>query len=168
MSWISRIALPIELTTVETIDEQAQGTLQRIGTPRETARRTSQTGQVVAQLGIVGFHRVGVGFTFRNFVLAEVIPQVVIGIECITVILLGLRHIVYQLLNGWLGALPDHFPTQVTACLSIYDRDDVDPVFLLPIKVNNSSISAVLTSLGTGTSGKLAALALTHSETVRW
>ena len=67
-----------------------------------------------------------------------------------------------------LSALPDHFPAQIAACLSIYDRDDVDPVFLLPIKVNNSSISAVLTSSGYGASGKLAALAFTHNETVRW
>jgi len=52
--------------------------------------------------------------------------------------------------------------------LPIDDGQVVDPVFLLPIKVNNSSLSAVLTYWSTGVSGKLAALALIHNETVRW
>ena len=160
MNWIGRVKVLIELSSVVAIDKQTQGTFKRIGTTRKTSRRSRQSSQVVAQLSSVSFHRVGVGFAFRNLVSAEVIPQAVIGIECVTVILLGLERIVYHLLNGWLSALPDHFPAQITACLPVYDRDYVDPVFLLPIKVNNSSISAVWTSLGTGASGKLAALAL--------
>jgi hypothetical protein len=122
----------------------------------------------MSQLGVICFYCVGVGFAFGNCVPTQVIPQAVIGIECVRVILLGLGRSVNQLLKGWLSALPDHFVTQVTTRLPIYDRQDVDPVFLWPIKVNNSSISAALTSLGTGTAGKLAALALTHNETVRW
>jgi hypothetical protein len=168
VSWIGRIKLLIELSSVEAIDKQTQGTFKSMGTARETPRRSCQACQIVAQFSIVSFRRVGVGFAFRNFISAVVIPQTLIGIKGITEILFGLLRIVHQLLNGWLSALPDHFPTQITARLPIYDRDDVDPVFLLPIKVNNSSISAVLTSLGTGASGKLAALALTHNETVRW
>ena len=148
MGWIGRVQLLIELSPVVAVDKQTQGTLQCIRTTRETARRSCQTGQVVAQLGVVSFHRVGIGFAFRNFISAQVIPQAVIGIKCIAVILLGLGRIVYHLLNSWLSALPDHFPAQITARLPVYDRDDVDPVFLLPIKVNNSSISAVLTSSG--------------------
>jgi len=168
VSRIGRVKLLIELSSVVAVDKQAQGAIKRMGTTREAARRSCQTGQVVAQLGVVSFHRVGIGFSFRYFISAKVIPQAVIGIKCVAVILLGLGRIVYHLLNSWLSTLPDDFPAQITARLSVYDRDDVDPVFLSPIKVNNSSISAVLTSLGTGTSGKLAALALTHNETVRW
>jgi hypothetical protein len=168
VSRVGRVKLLIELSSVVTIDKQTQGTLQRIGTTREAARRSCQTGQVVAQLGVVSFNRVRVGFAFRNFISAKVIPQTRIGIQGIAVILFGLGRIVYHFLNTLLSAFPDHFPAQITARLPIYDREDVDPVFLLPIKVNNSSISAVLTSLGTGASGKLAALALTHNETVRW
>lgn len=159
MSWIGREALLIELTSVVAKDEQTQGAFKRIRATRKASRRSSQACQVVAQFGIIAFHRIGIGLAIRNFVSAQVIPQAVISIKGITVILLGLGRIVYQLLNGWLSALPDHFVAQVTTRLPVYDRDDVDPVFLLPIKVNNSSISAVLTSLGTGTSGKLAALA---------
>ncbi|NPV77905.1 MAG: hypothetical protein HPY59_16210 [Anaerolineae bacterium] len=83
-------------------------------------------------------------------------------------ILLGLGRIVHHPLNSWLSALPHYFPAQITTGLPVHDRQDVDPVFLFPIKVNNSSISAVFTSLGTGASGRLAALACTHNDTVRW
>ena len=159
MGWIGRVQLLVELSPVVAVDKNTQGALQCVRATRETARRSCQTGQVVAQLGVVAFHRIGIGFAFRNFISAKVIPQAVICIKCVTVILLGLGRIVYQLLNGWQSALPNHFTTQITACLPIYEREDVDPVFLLPIKVNNSSISAILTSLGTGASGKLAALA---------
>ena len=168
MSRIGRIQLLVELSPVVTVDKQTQGTFQRMRTTRETARRSGQARQIVAQLGVISFHRIGVGFAFRYFISTQVIPQVVIGIECVGVILLGLGSLVYQFLQGELRALPDDFPAQITAGLSVYDRQDVDSVFLLPIKVNNSSISAALTSLGSGTSGKLAALAWTHNETVRW
>jgi hypothetical protein len=164
---IGRVALFIELTAVVAVNKQAQGALQRIRTARETTRRSRQTCQVVPQLGIVSFNRVGIGFTFRNSIPAIVIPQVIIGIKCIAEILFGLGRSINHLLNILLRALPDNFAAQITARLPVYDRDDVDPVFLLPIKVNSSSISAILTSSGTGVSGKLATLALTHSETVR-
>jgi hypothetical protein len=157
----------VELAAIETINEQAQGTLKRIWATRETARRSGQTCQVVAQLGVVAFDRKGVRFALRNFISAPVIPKTIIGIECVAVILLGLRRIVYHLLDGLLSAFPDHFPAQITAGLPVYDREDVDPVFLLPIKVNSSSISASFTSSGMGASGKLATCALTHKETVR-
>lgn len=168
MSGIGRIKLLVKLASVVAVDKQPQGAFQCMGTTRKASRRSCQPRQVVAQLGVISFHRVGIGFAFRNFISAQVIPQAVISIKGVTVILLGLGRIVYQLLKGWQSALPNHFTTQITACLPIYEREDVDPVFLLPIKVNNSSISAVLTSLGTGASGKLAALACTHNETVRW
>jgi len=167
MSWISRVLLFVELTPVVAEDKQAQGAFECIRATREASRRSGQPRQIVTQLGVTSFHRIGIGFAFRDFISAQVIPQAVIGIECVTKVLLGLGSIVYHLLNGGLSALPNYFPTQIAPRLPIYDGQDVDPVFLLPIKVNNSSISAVLTSVGTGVSGKLAALACTHNETVR-
>jgi hypothetical protein len=47
-----------------------------------------------------------------------------------------------------LSAFPDHFPAQKAARLAIYERQEVNPVFLLPMKVNNSSASASLTCPG--------------------
>jgi len=168
MGRIGRVCLFVKLSPVVAVDKQAHGAFQRIRTTRKASRRSCQPCQIMAQLGVASFHRVGIGFTFRNFISAEVIPQAVVSIKGITEVLLGLWRIINQPLNGWLSALPDHFIAQVTTRLPVYDREDVDPVFLLPIKVNNSSISAALTSLGTGASGKLAALACTHNETVRW
>ena len=168
MGRIGRVQMFIELPPVIAVDKQAQGTFQRIGTTRKASRRSCQPRQVMTQLGVVPFHRVGISFAFRHFISTQVIPQAIIEIKGITEVLSGLGGCIYQLLKVWLSALPNHFPTQITARLPIYKCEDVDPVFLWPIKVNNSSISAVLTSLGTGASGKLAALALIHNETVRW
>lgn len=168
MSRIGREALLIKLTSVIAEDKQAQGTCQCIGTTRKASRGSCQTRQVVAQFSVVPLHRIGIGFALRNLISTPVIPQAVISIEGVAIVLLSLGRLVDHALNGGLSAFPNHFPAQITAGLTVYEREDVDPVFLWPIKVNNSSISAVLTSLGTGASGKLAALACTHNETVRW
>jgi len=57
MGWIRRVSLFIELAPVVAVDKQAQGTFLRIGTTRETARRSCQARQVVSQFSIVSFHR---------------------------------------------------------------------------------------------------------------
>ena len=142
MRWIARVALLIKLSPVVTEYEQTQGALKRIRTTRETTGRSCQVRQVVSQLSIASFHRVGVGLAFRNFISSIVIPQAIIGIKCIAEILFGLGSTVNHLLNILLSTLPDDFAAQIAACLAVYDRDDIDPVFLLPIKVNSSSISA--------------------------
>ena len=157
----------MKLTGVEAVDEQAQSTSQCLWATRKTTRRSSQASQVVPQFGVVRFDRVGVGLAFRDGVTTIVIPQAIIGIKSVRVILLGFGRIIDHGLDLFLRAFPHHFPAQITAGLPIYEREDVDPVFLLPMKVNNSSISATWTSLGIGASGKMAALALTHNDTVR-
>jgi hypothetical protein len=147
----------MQLTPIETIHEELQGRLQGFGTARETTRAARQAGQIMAQFGVVGFDRVGVGFAFRNFIPAKVIPQTVIGFKRIAVITLGFRRFVHQLLNGFLRSLPNDLKAQVAAGEAIYDGDDEDLVFLSPIKLNSSSISASLTWAGTGGSGNWAA-----------
>jgi len=166
MGRIGREAMLVQLAAVVTIDKQAQGTFECKGTARETTRRSCQTSQVMSQLGIITFDRVGIGFPFRHFISAEVVPQAVIGIKGIAVIAFRLRSFIHHLLDRLLSAFPDHFPAQITARSPVYEREDVDPVFLLPIKVNSSSISASFTSSGKGASGKLAACAWTQDETV--
>lgn len=113
----------------------------------------------MAQFGIARFDRIGVCFALGDLVSAPVIPQAVIGLPGIAVIVFGFGRKIDQRLDGWLSAFPDHFPAQKTVRVPVDERQDVDAVFLLPIKVNNSSISAALTSLGKGASGKLAAWA---------
>jgi hypothetical protein len=83
------------------------------------------------------------------------IPKTVIGIKSITVIAFRFGCFVHYILNSLLSAFPDHFPAQIAARLPIYECDEVNPVFLLPIKVNNSSASASLTFSGYGAFGKL-------------
>ena len=164
---IGREAMLVQLAAVEAIDKKAQRTFECNGTARETARRSCQTSQVVSQLSVIAFDRVGIGFPIRYFIPAEVIPEAVISIKRIAIIAFRLGSLIHHLLDSLLSAFPDYFPAQITACLPIYAREDVDPVFLLPIKVNNSSISASFTSSGKGAAGKLAAWAWIHKETVR-
>ena len=111
----------------------------------------------MAQFGVTGFDRISVGFALGDCIHTQVIPQAIIGFKGIAVITLGLGSCIYQLLDGSLGALPDDLKAQITAGEAIYDRDDEDLVFLSPMKVNNSSISASLTSPGTGGSSSCAA-----------
>lgn len=122
----------------------------------------------MTQFSVIAFNRIGVCLALRDFIDTPVIPQALIDIKGIAVIALGLRGFVYHLLDRFLGALPDHFEAQIAAGEPIYDRDDEDLVFLSPMKVNTSSISASSTSAGTGGSDSLSAWALTHRDTVRW
>ena len=157
----------MQLTPIETIHKKLQSCLQGFRATREAARAAGQTSQVMPQLGVITFDRVGVGFALGDFISPAVIPQAVISLKGIAVVAPGFRRFVHQLLNGRLGPLPDNPKAQVAASEPVYDGDDEDLVFLSPIKVNNSSISASLTSAGTGGSGSRSACALTHKETVR-
>jgi hypothetical protein len=121
----------------------------------------------MAQLCVVGFHRVGVALALGDFIHTPVIPQAFVGIKGIAEVTFRFRSFVDNFLDGRLGAFPHHSEAQIAAGETIYDRDDEDLVFLSPIKVYNSSISASLTWSGTGGSGSWAAWALTHKETVR-
>ena len=120
----------------------------------------------MAQLSITRFNRIGFFFSIRNCILSKVIPKSLIGFIGITVIPFGFGRFIYHCLYGLLGATPNDLPTQKAACFSVNKCQEVDFVFFSPIKVNNSSISAVLTLSGMGGSGKPAAYALTHKDTV--
>ena len=122
----------------------------------------------MTQLGIIRFHRVGVGLALGDFIHTPVVPQAFVGIKGIAEVTFRFGSLVDNFLDGRLGTFPHHSKAQIAAGETVYDRDDEDLVFLSPMKVNNSSISASLTWLGTGGSGKVSAWAWTHKETVRW
>ena len=168
MSRVVGKGLFMQLTPIEAIHEQLESRFQRFRTTGKAARTAPQASQVVAQFGIIRFDRVGVGLALRDFISTPVIPQAIIGIKSIAVVALGFGGFIHHLLDHFLGSLPDHFVAQIAAGETIYDGDDEDLVFLSPMKVNTSSISASLTCSGTGGSGSWAAWALTHSDTVRW
>ena len=81
------------------------------------------------------------------------IPEPSIFFEAITEVPLRLGRFVDKRLNGFAGTYPDDRPAQNAACQAIYESQDVDDVFLSPMKVNNSSISASFTSSGRGALG---------------
>jgi len=167
MGLVVREELFMQLAAIETIHEELQSSLQGFGATRKTTRASCQTSQIMAQFGIACFDRIGISLALRDLINAQVIPQAIISIKSVAVIALRLGSLIHHFLDGRLGSLPNDLKAQITAGYSIYDRDDVDLVFFSPIKVNSSSISASLTSVGTGGSGSWAAWALTHKETVR-
>ena len=156
-----------KLASIEAVDKELDRPFQGFDTSGEATRTASQAGQIMTQFSIIAFHRVGVGLSIRDFITTVVVPQAIIGIKSITMILFGFDGFIYQVLDHLLAAFPDHFVAQKTTRGSIYDREDVDPLFFAPMKVNSSSISASLTASGTGAAGKLATLAWIHKATVR-
>lgn len=167
VSRIIRETLLMKLASIKAVDKKPNRPLQGINATGEATRAASQTGQVVTQFGIISFHRVSIGLALRDFILAVVIPQAIIGIESIAMVAFGFHRLIHHILDLRLRAFPDDFIPQKTACRPIYNRDDVDRLFFSPMNVNNSSISATLTSSGTGAGGNTLTFALTHSETVR-
>lgn len=168
MSWVVGKGLLVQLTMIKAVHKQLQSCFQCFRTARKTTRATPQARQVMPQFGIPSFNRVRIGFSLRDFIHTPVIEQALIDIKSIAVVTPGLGRFIHHLLDRLLRSLPDHFAAQIAASETIYDGDDEDLVFLSPMKVNTSSISASLTCPGTGGSGSWAAWACTHSETVRW
>jgi len=167
MSRVVGKTLLMQLTPIETIHKELERRLQSFRAARKTARAAGQASQIMAQLSIIAFDRVGLVFPLGDFIRTLVVPQAIIGIKGVAVIALGFGSLIHQLLDGFLSALPNHSKAQVAAGEAIYDGDDEDLFFFSPMKLNNSSISASLTSAGTGGSGNWAAWACTHKETVR-
>ena len=137
------------------------------GTTREAVRFSCQAGQEVSQLCIASPDREGLSRALGSLVSAEMIPRTIISIKSIAVIDFCLGSIIHHILNSLQSAIPDHSPAEEAAGLPVYECDDVDPLFLSPIKVNNSSISASLISSGMGNVSKFSASAANQIEAVR-
>lgn len=54
--WVSDL---VQLSLIVAVDEELDGPPQGVNTPGEAARATGQTSQVVTQVGIAAFHRIG-------------------------------------------------------------------------------------------------------------
>ena len=161
-----RKTLLVKLPTIETKDKEPDSAFQSQGATRETTRSSSEASKIVAQLSIVSFYRIGVSLAFGNFIAAEVIPEPLIGIKSIAVVPLCFGRQIDDLLDGLLGAYPNHSPAQNTAGFAIDNRQNIDFVFLSPINVKISSISASRTSSGMGAFGKASATSVTQKATV--
>lgn len=93
---------------------------------------------------------------------SEVVPEPLIRFKAIRVIPFGFGRLIHNLLQGVLGPDPDHGPAQNTAGGAVDQGQNVDFVFLSPMKVNNSSISASCTSFGSGAWGMASATSVTQ------
>jgi hypothetical protein len=133
----------VQLPAIERKYEQFQCTLQSVRATRKTTQSACETSQVMTQFCVITFNRVSIVFALRYFIPTVVIPKTSISIEAIAEIPFCLLSIIYHELDDGLSTLPDHHPTQNAARFSINDGDYVYPVFLSPINVNNSSISAI-------------------------
>lgn len=167
MGRIVGVFLLVQLPGIESEEEKDQGVAQRIRAARETTRLAPQTGQIVAQFSIISFHGVGVGLALGDGIATRIVAQMVIDSESITMIHFRGWPLVDDLLHVLDVPFPDHIAANKAAGTPVHLGYDVDLVFLSPIKVNNSSNSAVSTSLGVGIWLILLAYSATHKETVR-
>jgi len=120
----------------------------------------------MVEFSIISFNGVGICLALWNFISTQVIPKPLISVKTITVVLFRFRSLINHSLYRFLSAYPDYRPAQNTSGFAVYNSQNVDPVFLSPMNVKISSISASLTSFGTGAFGKASARFVTHDETV--
>ena len=139
---------------VVTIHEELNILGQCLHSSGKTSRLACQSFQVMPQISIDRFHRVGFLFVCPHFI-GSTIVQSIINRKGIAVILFGLRCPFQTSLHSFRSPLQNHIPTQNTASIAIDNGQDVDFVFFLLRKVYNSSNSAFLTLLGIGAFGSL-------------
>ncbi len=109
----------------------------------------------MAEVCIDRFDRIGLLFVGAHFIRSTIV-EIVIDWKSIGVILFGLWRSFQAGLQGFAGSFEHDIPAQDTACVSVNNGQNVDFVFFLPTKVNNSSNSAFFTFSGKGAFGNLA------------
>ncbi len=154
-----------QLTVVIAINEEPQILDQGLHASGKATRFSSQAFQIVPQVRIDCFHRIGLLLVGTEFVRCSIV-QGVVNWKSIRVILPGLGSPFQASLQRFRGSFRDNSPTQHTASCPIHNRQEVDFVFFVPRKVNSSSSSATLGFLGSGAAGKLAVYALTQLTTL--
>jgi len=121
----------------------------------------------MSQVSVDSLHGISFFLVMTQLIGCTIVERV-IDRKSITVILFGLRGTLQASLHSFWSSPFDNFPTQNTARSPIYNRDDVDFVFLLPIKVKSSSSSATFGFWGTLALGNCSAYSLTQFATLWW
>jgi hypothetical protein len=109
--------------------------------------------EIVAQLRILAFNRIGLRFVVQRLILSAVIVDVGIRFPAIAVIVCGVRGLIHYLLQDFKRSLQGEHPADDATCRTIHCGYQVDSVFFAPTKVYNSSSS--VTSLVDGCGGVL-------------
>ena len=99
----------------------------------------------MTQLSIYSLYGIGICLALRYSMFSHAIPGAIMDIKGITGIAFDIRRLIHHVLDSLLCAFSDHSPSQEATVLPVYNHGDIDSVLLSPIKLNNSSISAVLT-----------------------
>ena len=94
-----------------------------------------QACQIMAQFGIVAFHRIGLGFVEHGLIKRPVIIHIGITRKAVTEIVLRSHRLIDQGLNDFENARPFHCPADDAARRPIYGSENVDFVFFCPMKV---------------------------------
>ena len=107
------------------------------------------------QLSVIAFNRVGLALVIHRGVLAPP-AQFAIRVEGITEVAFGVRRRVNDRLHYCWRSLLTNLVRDDAACRAVNEGNDECWLFLVPMKVNSSSISKVLTCPGTGGASLLA------------
>jgi len=167
MSGVLRILLLPQLALVVRPDKEADCTAQGHDTAGETARFPSKPGQIMSQIGVAAFNRVGLAFIQDGTIARITIHQGGIRGKAITVIVGGLGCRIHQGLQPVFRAVLHHSPSDIAVRRTVHQGYNVDFVFFVVTKVYNSSISTVSTWDGTGgAAGTRSAAAVTQLITV--
>src|SRR5262252_8684547 len=108
----------------------------------------------MSQIGVYGFHRIGLVLVGAHFT-GSAIVQGVVPRKGITVVLARLRSSIQAGLQRFAASFPDYIPAQDTVAVSVHHRQEVEFVFFCPTKVYSSSNSATFGRGGIGARGKL-------------
>lgn len=141
-----------QLPVVVAINKELQVLDQGLQSSSETTRLASQSFEIMPEIRVDGFDGIGLLFVSTHFV-GSAIVECVIDWKGVRIVMFGLRSAFQASLQGFCSSFENHIPTQDTAGVSIYNGEDIDFVFFLPTKVNNSSSSACFTFSGKGAFG---------------
>lgn len=158
-----------KLATVPGIDKEFDRAPQGMNAAGETARFPNKPSQVMAQFSIIGLNGVGLAFVGQGAVRTRRVDERVVGGKSIGEVLLSKRTAIQHGLERRCGALPSHIPADNAVRRAVNVGQDVDFVFLSPMKVNNSSnsfTSNVMSGGSGGWLGRLLAYAFSQLATV--
>jgi len=139
----------IALSLVPTPDEQLDRPTQSMNALGEAARASRQTRQIMSQFSVITFHRVGLRLVVHALMRAPP-AQLAVGVKGVGEVTLRGRRTVDNSLHHLRRAFLADRVRDDAARLPLDESDDIGGLFLVPTKVNNSSISSVPAVCGAG------------------
>jgi len=79
----------MQLASIEAVNDKMESSFQGLRATRKATRATGQSRQIMAQLSVIPFNRIGVRFALGDFIDAPVISQALIGIQSVAGVALG-------------------------------------------------------------------------------